>query len=614
MSVSRPIESQKNIEIERLPLPQSLPISTTLANPESSDNLRLPPPLQSRPMSAMVSQLSKNSQANQLQNNIWKNIPPYSINPRTNISYEIYYTEGSKYRRVLSEADMAENIKHGWPNNHNVPYRCAISVYRMSASGKRNLDKAVHVDTGEVLTPDMLLENIAQGWPIKSDNLPHPCKVISRQAICNRNRKRAFLSVKKTDNKKHIHTQGIHKNNNEPSIEVKEHATENTVIVPLQLSETISQQKESILLQTTNQIKELQENNAKQQELIVQQQTQIQSMLAEQKKLKEEINQLKLRNIQLTNTGDLQPQFFSRHITHPQLGNPLFFNSTQSEKKNEISSVIKKEPIDDQYLHPISVDKIREVAKKLREGNNAQENCIFLAHDMIRYFQTGIEPKQPSITRPATQEECDWEPITASHVVKKETGTNNISTKHAQVTQVIGAAAIITPEGPYRNIPQPSHSFIDMTQSEGKAIEKPLIDLEAVKHHQANARYDKINEVLKNQALNSGGVVFGKIGLARVNNHILKGHEIAFYATPDKVIYIDPQCYDGVKKKGDPVFFNLTDIDSLTKKPYFQFVGTSKTVQADTFSDRCFYIIYPKFNFSNTQSNDNEIVNNRLQM
>lgn len=382
------------------------------------------------------------------------------------------------------------------------------------------------------------------------------------------------------------------------------------------------------------------------------------------------------------------------------LNNPhaLFFNTRFLEKKqDEIKNVLKKEPIEEPSIHPLTVEQIRKAAKILRGQSEANLNCVFYMRDIIKYFQSGIEPTQPSISRPASPDECRFEFVLSNingynlHLSRRGkpnpdiitldklylylqndtlecmainrqgnseiitlTGNNELSphyqaikntlkksknsltseqvkalfavtskqgfTQYTKiknessndntliteingriVTQVIQADSIITPLSPYNRIPPQSGIEIDISDDAPKEP-RNIIDLNRNRHSQQHARYNKIDDVLKKFAIEQDDkVAFGRIGLARVNKYINIGHDIAFYATPEQVIYIDPQL------DGDPLFFSMTAKNPITKKPIYDFLAKGKRPNADTFGEECFYMVYPTKEVSlDTNKNINE--------
>ncbi|CDZ78460.1 hypothetical protein BN59_02770 [Legionella massiliensis] len=57
---------------------------------------------------------------------------------------------------------------------------------------------------------------------------------------------------------------------------------------------------------------------------------------------------------------------------------------------------------------------------------------------------------------------------------------------------------------------------------------------------------------------------------------------LVYYATRDKVVYVDAQAYNGETKEGNPILLNLTE--------HYKFASMVKRLSKDVFGDNVFYL------------------------
>jgi len=232
-------------------------------------------------------------------------------------------------------------------------------------------------------------------------------------------------------------------------------------------------------------------------------------------------------------------------------------------------------------FHPLQEESIREAVLILRGDGQARHNCPYLSAGLMHFFQTGEMPVGPVSSQPATLQ------TSPNYVVFEETRIKHEAEAGEQETlslrQITQSTALVTERGPYSQIPAP---LVYVRDAQGRIdVEHPFLDLTAQNHPRKSASFRVITETLQEEARFNGGIVYGTVAFGPTELYRdVEGHEIAFYATAEKVVYIEPQ--DINKGKGEALFYDLTE--------RYEFASTAPAgnIKSHTYSDSCFYIIY----------------------
>lgn len=325
----------------------------------------------------------------------------------------------------------------------------------------------------------------------------------------------------------------------------------------------------------------------------------------------------------------------------------------EKEPKDDKDIKVKQEPIDISTVHPISEDDILKAVKILRSGAAAGTRCGWEINDLIKYFNTGVMPTEPSQKKSSLDH--------TAHEVKFDTVKLKVEGKEDAsqdpFTFIVRSGAKLSGKktGAHETIPPQEQPYQD---KEGNVYpEVSQFDLTSNVYVKTPVRYSQMTTYLQKQAAEKGGVVYGRISAGPLgrsdisvifskgeidykqqlnnwrkdrefndvlflcsrnkewkayllnhsgvyeeqtitadspyatvlkkaasadmasigkelrellrSNHLFKGkyspderaclssHEFAYYATPEKVLYIDPQKYNGIKGTGNPFALQL---------------------------------------------------------
>ncbi|WP_231911667.1 hypothetical protein [Coxiella burnetii] len=248
--------------------------------------------------------------------------------------------------------------------------------------------------------------------------------------------------------------------------------------------------------------------------------------------------------------------------------------STRFFKKSKVKS-----ENDAPIHHPISEENIRKAVDILRRNSKARFNCAHLATSLMVYFESGQMPSAPALTTPSYSYKITPSEVEVENIVKKEKGVAGHSVKKQRIT---ACTFIHTQKGPHSRLPV---VFEHPVNSKGIVdIEKGLIgDLTQEDIKGTSVYVDNLNATLQVEAKNNGGGAYGTIDLFSNDVDNTSSHEIAFYATDERVIYIDAQNVNG--GQGDPIFYNMREEYSFDNLE-------DKDEEAFNPSSLCFYLCY----------------------
>ncbi|TAK76011.1 MAG: hypothetical protein EPO11_04800 [Gammaproteobacteria bacterium] len=245
---------------------------------------------------------------------------------------------------------------------------------------------------------------------------------------------------------------------------------------------------------------------------------------------------------------------------------------------------MKKEPLVSVQPRPFQWNEaeVRDVIHIIRGNNNTRDNCSRCVEALLNYFETGIKPIEAASCTGAdksfltTYRTSFLMPLLQ---IKKE------------------------PEGNPDELRYITQSSVDRHGIFGKRfplgvewpktinVEKMPLQLKPIfnvdEYDQPHCHYTKLDDKLKSVAAHHGGTSFGIINLGLCGEKYVDGdgHSLVYYATTDKVVYIDVQMIDGE----DPT----KSLNPLTNDiaSFYEFAGHDKVenLTENTFGPEVFY-------------------------
>ena len=259
--------------------------------------------------------------------------------------------------------------------------------------------------------------------------------------------------------------------------------------------------------------------------------------------------------------------------------NPASTVEIVNEIQFPLVTPVKKEVDSSAYVNTnqpvlqLNREAFKNVAKKLRGAyNERRDDCAHLAQFFIDYLLTGKIPCQSKNRKEAASEHFCADIITEVIQVdiKIEPDSSKASKKVTMITQsTIRRGTLFGKYAPLAEIPQQINGKIDLTVP-------PIYDIE--NYPQKNIRFDKINDALKDEAKENGGISFGMVNMGRCGKYAIQlpGHTIVYYATSDEVVFIDCQGQE------ENIVFDNIELE-------FQFAKKKTRVHQDTFGTIVFY-------------------------
>ena len=163
---------------------------------------------------------------------------------------------------------------------------------------------------------------------------------------------------------------------------------------------------------------------------------------------------------------------------------------------------------------------VRSVVYILRDGNNSANNCMYLANDLLKFFETNNVPNKPSLTTKYNKNPF----YVYNNVVK-----NEFVNRYDCITQsTINRDLSIIQNIPYNT---------ELQIKDGVNI----IDADPIyvidNYNQPRVKASELNKYLMREANdNLNHSSFGFVTMARCGNHInLAGHIIVYFSNPNKV-------------------------------------------------------------------------------
>lgn len=235
---------------------------------------------------------------------------------------------------------------------------------------------------------------------------------------------------------------------------------------------------------------------------------------------------------------------------------------------------IKSEYSSSQSIHTLESlqEKIFEDIKTIRSGNNAQQNCMHLANyivELIPHYLFGSEkPKKPSTS-------------TSSSIAASYLYSSFIKKEHIPTETTVNYAVN------HGDNPLPP-TVVPIINEEG-ATENEIHDLVSDVKRTTIADFAKLQNQLLNSIIDETQFTYGSIALANKTTGA-PGHILAYLASKNQVLYIDPQFYDGKTKKGHPIF------------EFSEFFNHYK----DDFKQEVYYLQYGQYNDPQLNKTNNE--------
>lgn len=253
---------------------------------------------------------------------------------------------------------------------------------------------------------------------------------------------------------------------------------------------------------------------------------------------------------------------------------------------------IKTEPVAELDFSEIK-ERIRVLMKNTRAGSDAHLNCGYLteyALEMLKAILTNEEIKERMVVID------DSDTVTTSSVSRETITIKTESGKRrAKTSYVTSSAPRPAATGLHAHLPFPSHYLVDTETG----LEAPVINLEGntIYRHRVEDP-SLLHQLLTEQAKREGRMIYGDVAFAPPINRSRPhgvGHVLAFCASPEQVFYIDAQLYNGITKKGEPVFDDLKTALNSTGERAFYFYNEDNLPKGHIeylFQPMCFYLVY----------------------
>lgn len=270
----------------------------------------------------------------------------------------------------------------------------------------------------------------------------------------------------------------------------------------------------------------------------------------------------------------------------------------------------------------LTFDQIDNAIKTIRGNSFCMDNCRDLAMSMMEYFRTRKLPQKlyPDYFL-ATDPTMELMPKKVSEAKRLDDFADPLLTKISEDKNALGVSikqldfAMVSPDDKdSEGVVQASHLTLTVSSSsfyspspecEKRPIVRPhLRKLEeegrAKAYNVPGYYYSEVNHALMEAAKkNANREVFGLLSLVQSGDDYMDGdddsigHRIAYYATPDKVYFVDGHfLVDGipVADKPGPVFENLADaydfVDTVAngKESKHEYLIFSNKVFVDDYS------------------------------
>jgi|GEM_PF-5439811 len=249
-------------------------------------------------------------------------------------------------------------------------------------------------------------------------------------------------------------------------------------------------------------------------------------------------------------------------------------------------------PIKKESKEPITVnamcDNLRARVKTIRASDNSQENCVFLAKNIIETINSYLTdtplPSSVVATGQASLDEATLFHTDGYVYIKDEQSGQLKKQRTVTSTEVVITPAMTTTDyavTPHINLTEPTSMETEHVDLTAKTIPELSCHVKDLEH----------KLLLEAQNEKHGGAIFGSIDLIKTNPRE-NSHRIVFFAatkpTPG-VFYVDAQLYNGIEDKGDPI------IQHLSEHPIYKFQCNDKS-RTTKYIDNCFYMIHGSVN------------------
>jgi hypothetical protein len=235
-------------------------------------------------------------------------------------------------------------------------------------------------------------------------------------------------------------------------------------------------------------------------------------------------------------------------------------------------------------------ERISQIMKDARSGNNAMSNCGYLTEYAIQSLSSLLNGRDPEVRIVSTKSSAN---ATTTSVV-----TAKVKSEHraiGPITTVVGSTPIRADVGLHSRLPFPSHLIVDIDNN----TESYVVDItdvnKTIKRTKANSP-DELTQQLKMKSKAEGNIIYGDVMLVRPGHDT--GHVLAFVADENEVFYIDGQLYNGITKQGSPIFshFKTALASDNSRAYYFHGEDNVRKNAINGFQAICFYLVYGAVN------------------
>jgi tetratricopeptide (TPR) repeat protein len=202
----------------------------------------------------------------------------------------------------------------------------------------------------------------------------------------------------------------------------------------------------------------------------------------------------------------------------------------------------------------------------------SSSNCVPISFALIDFLKSGIMPKKALPDKKSSKDNIEFFHIFQKMLVpiKQESAENLVI--DIVTSSCVNRNTIFGSYAPLGSIPHEENGQIDLTRPYVNTVDT---------YQQKSVSYTVLNKTLKQLASsNNSRISFGIVNVKRCGVFVeWLEHLFVYYATPEKVIYVD-----GLRVSGDPVFYKITEV--------FQFAGASKSkeINSKIFGNLVYYI------------------------
>jgi hypothetical protein len=244
------------------------------------------------------------------------------------------------------------------------------------------------------------------------------------------------------------------------------------------------------------------------------------------------------------------------------------------DANNSVSQSVKMEEIQGnrekiKAISPFNLQEVEAVIQILRGPEQTCDiNCLHFAADILKYFISGELPTKPSEMRAGTSDFFNVHISEGAMAYSQDfqIKSEDLEMNNGVIVPII-CESIVDRSSELGRLAPAGIDYLD--ENDSIDLTREFVNVET--YRQQIALHKDLNQHL----MSLGNVSIGYVCLARCGPFIdLPGHIISYYTTKDAVYYQDPQL-------PKPIFTELAQA--------YEFVGTNKKIEINTFSDCIFY-------------------------